>query len=334
MNKVFVTGASGFIGTNLIHKLSKMDCTVYALYREMPPRNTKNEKIILLKGDILDIQSLNSYFGDVDTIFNCVAYISFQKRDFQKAHRINVEGTRSVLESAYKAKVRKVVHLSACAVLGYSKNDKEIIDESSNPIIKEDNVYAYTKKIAEEEVQKYVQKGLDVSIANLATVYGPGDKKMNSGAIIKAIYENKIKFAPPGGTSYLTIDDLIDGLILLAEKGRPGERYIFCNENLTFLELFNRIAKILGCNKIKFKIPRWTYPLAIATAYILDRAIKYNEKQINLITPQIIRESYNYKYYSSQKAKVELGWKPKRSLEEIVGEAFEYYKKEGLISNG
>ena len=334
VNRVFVTGASGFIGSNLVLKLSNTDCVVYASFRQLPETKQKNERVVSLKGDILNVQSLNSLFSNVDTVFHCAAYISFQKKDFEKAYQVNVEGTRNILEAAYQAGVKKVIHLSACAVLGYSKNNKEIIDESADPVIEKDNVYAYTKKLAEGEVQKYVQKGLDVSIANLATVYGQGDRKINSGSIIKAIYENKIKFAPPGGTSYVTIDDLVDGLMLLAEKGKPGERYIFCNENLTFLELFNRIAKVLGRNEMKFKIPRWTYVPTVMVACIKDKIIGNSEKKINLITTQIIKESYNYKYYSSQKARGELCWKPKKSLEQAVNKALQFYKKERLIFNG
>lgn len=329
---IFLTGASGFIGNSLVEKLLLHNNQIYALVRK--PIEHIDKRIIAVEGDILKPESFISIIKKCDTIFHCAAYISFQRKDFQKAYRINVEGTRNILETALKNNIKKVVHLSACAVLGYSKNSQEVIDESASPLIEKDNVYAYTKRLAEEEVQKYVKRGLDSSIANLATVYGPGDRKMNSGSIIKAVYENKIRFAPPGGTSYVTINDLVDGLILLAEKGRPGERYIFCNENLTYFELLNRIAKALGRNEIKFKIPRWTYTPAVMTAGVMEMIPGNSEGKVNLITSQIIKESYNYKYYSSEKARNELGWRPKQPLEEAVREAFEYYKREGLISSG
>ena len=86
--------------------------------------------------------------------------------------------------------MKKVVHLSACAVLGHSWNKDDLIDESACPHIPKSNVYAYTKAKAEEIVREYAKRGLDASIANPATVYGPGDRKMNSGSIIKAIYDN------------------------------------------------------------------------------------------------------------------------------------------------
>ncbi|MDP2939643.1 MAG: NAD-dependent epimerase/dehydratase family protein [Candidatus Omnitrophota bacterium] len=330
MNKIFITGASGFIGSNLVKKLV-VNNQVYTLFRKTDKEI--NEKTTIVFGDILSPESFISNVNGCDILFHCAAYISFQEGNFQKAYKVNVEGTRNVLEAAYQAKVKKVVHLSACAVLGYSKDENQIIDETAKPKIPKSNVYAYTKMKAEEVVQEYVKKGANISIANIATVYGAGDRRLNSGSIIKAIYENKIKFAPPGGTSYVTVNDLIDGLILLAQKGRPGERYIFCNENLTFFELFNRIATVLGKGGIKFILPRWTYLPANVAAFLKDK-LTFRKRGFNLITPQIIKESYNYKYYSSQKARESLGWSPKETLEEAVTEAFKYYLKEGLICNG
>lgn len=330
-NRVFVTGATGFIGSNLVKKLAEMDCVVYALFRELPDKKSENKKIIYLKGDTMDVQNLNLLPDNIDTLFHCAALISFRKKDFQKAYQVNVEGTRNILEAAYKSGVKKVVYLSACAVLGYSNNEKKTLDESSNPRISKSNIYAYTKMKSEQVVQEYISKGLDVSIANIATVYGPGDRKMNSGTVIKAIYENRLRFAPPGGTSYVAVDDLVDGLILLAEKGITGERYIFCNQNLTFLNLFNRIAKVLNRSEIRFKVPRWTYIPAVSVVCVKNKIAGNSEKGINLVTPQIIKESYNYKYYSSKKARDILEWKPKKSLEEAVVAALEFYKKEGLM---
>lgn len=330
--KIFLTGASGFIGSNLVKRLFLDNNRIYALVRR--PLEHLDKGVRIVEADILKPETYISAVQECNILFHCAAYISFNNTDFQKAYQVNVEGTRNVLQAAYQAKVRKVVHLSACSVLGYSQNRDEIIDEQADPKIPKANVYAYTKKASEDVVQEYVNKGLDVSIANIATVYGAGDKKMNSGSIISAIYKNRLDFAPPGGTSFVTVGDLVEGLILLSGKARPGERYIFCNENLTFVELFNRIAIALGRKRIKYTLPRWTYLPALAAVCARNKIIRGEKSDLNLITPQIIKESYNYKYYSSQKARNELGWRPKESLEEAVRKALKYYIGEELISNG
>ena len=140
-----------------------------------------------------------------------------------------------------------------------------------------------------------------------------------------------MNFVPPGGTSFVSIGDLVEGLILLAEKGRAGERYIFCAENMEYKVLAERIAGVLQVKAPHFTLPRFTYYPALGAVKLIELFSGIPNKKINLITAQILEESYGYKYFNSQKAKDELGWRPKKSLEEAVSEAFEYYKREGLI---
>lgn len=326
-----MTGASGFIGANLAQKLGKENYIISVLSRELPDKKAKTGNVIFLKGDILDIIKLKPFFSGIDTVFHCAAYISFGREDFKKAYQVNVEGTKNVLEAAYQAGAKKVVHLSACAVMGFSSDKNRILDENANPEIKKDNTYAYTKKLAEEEVQKYIRKGLNVSIASISTVYGPGDNKLNSGAIIKLIYEEKLKIVPPGGTSFVSVDDLVDGLILLAEKGKPGERYIFCTENMEYKVLVQRIARTLKVKEPRYALPGFTYYPALCAVKGIMLFSGFGKGKINLMTPQILKETYGYKYFSSKKAKEELGWSPSQSFEEAVGNAFKYYKENQLI---
>lgn len=327
--KIFVTGATGFIGGNLAEKLLLDNNQVYALVRKSVDYFGKT--IILVEGDILKPETFASIIKECDIAFHCAAYISFQKKDFQKAYQVNVEGTRNILESAYQAGVKKVVHLSTCAVLGFSDTKDKIIDETSNPEISKENIYAYTKKLAEEEVKRYVEKGLNVSIANIVTVYGRGDRNLNSGTIIKSVYEGKMRIVPPGGTSFVSIDDLIKGLILLAQKGNPGERYIFCSENMEYRELVQRIANVLKVHGPKYVLPGFTYYPVLWAVKGVELFSWLSDRKINLLTPAILKQTYGYKYFSSDKAKRELGWYPSQSLEDAVIEAFRYYKENYLL---
>jgi dihydroflavonol-4-reductase len=327
--QIFLTGTSGFIGSNLTEKLLSDNSRIYALVRK--PGEPSDNRIKTVKGDILKPESYASAMKKCDVVFHCAADISFRKKDFQKAYKVNVEGTINVLEAAYQANVRKFVYLSACAVLGFSSDKNKILDENEYPEIKENNVYAFTKRLAEEEVRKYVRKGLDASIANIATVYGQGDRKLNSGAIIKSVYEGKMKLVPPGGTSFVSVDDLVEGLMLLSEKGKPGERYIFCTENMEYKTLVRRIARTLGVKEPKYTLPGFSYYPALLAVKGLEVFSGLTKNKVNLMTAQILKETYGYKYFSSEKAKKELEWKPLQSFEEAVKKAFNYYKKDRLI---
>lgn len=332
MERILITGASGFIGSNLVYALVREKYRIILLLRDLST-NSFPDGIPCTKtyGSIENMSLLKELVKGMDTVFHTAAYISFKKSDFEKAYRINVMGTRNVLEACLEAGVARVVHLSACAVLGYSANKDVVLDEASNHEIGKDNVYAYTKKLAEEEVQRYTQKGLHVSIANIATVYGQGDRKLNSGAIITSIYKGKMRFVPPGGTSYVSIDDLIEGLLLLARKGRSGERYIFCTENMEYNILAQRIARTLKLKETKLVLPRLSYYPALLAMKGIESFSFLARKKIDLMTAQILKESYGYKYFSSKKARGELGWKPLQGLEEAVEKAFIYYKENSLI---
>ncbi|MFC1807307.1 hypothetical protein ACFL0T_02945, partial [Candidatus Omnitrophota bacterium] len=111
----------------------------------------------------------------------------------------------------------------------------------------------------------------------------------------------------------------------------PGERYIFCAENITYIELVNRIATALGRRPIRGVLPAWTL-LPVSLAFGLkDILPKHKTDNINLMTREILKESYFYKYYNSDKAKNELDWQPKVFLEGAVLKAIDFYKKEKLI---
>ena len=144
MRKVFITGATGFIGSNLVDLLLNQGIEVYALIRS--PLGIVNKKAIIVNGDLLNPSTYQEYIEKCDTVFHCAAYISFSKKDYEKAYRINVEGTRKILIAALNAKIKKVVYLSACGVLGHSDKQKKYLDETSFPEISKNNVYAYTKK--------------------------------------------------------------------------------------------------------------------------------------------------------------------------------------------
>lgn len=325
----FVTGASGFIGANLVKRLLNEGNTVFGLYRNKPDLTSPLLNVVI--GKINQPSSYSEALKGCDIAYHCAAHIGFQKRDYNIAYRVNVEGTRTLLEACLNGNVKKVVHLSACAVLGYSDNPDRLIDESSNPIINSNNVYGYTKKLAEDIVYEYAAKGLDISIANIATVYGDGDNKMNSGSVIKMIYEGKARIIPPGGTSFVSVKDLVEGLILLYKRGKSGERYIFCTENMTYKELFQRIAGAIGVKRDFITVPKFFKYPAVLAARLAESIVPMSKEGVNLISSQIIRESFGFKYFDSTKARQHLGWETHQSLEDAVRSAFEYYRSKGLI---
>lgn len=333
MNRIFITGASGFIGANLVRRLAAEGHEIVALLRKDSYHPfLKDIKIQRVEGDVTNKSSVREAMRDCKYVFNCAAKVSFSKYDRNELYRINVEGIKNVLEAAYESRIEKLVHVSACAVFGYSPNKDSLLTEDTVCEIPESSVYAYTKKLSEDEVKKFCSKGLDATIANLCTVYGQGDKALNSGAIIKSVYLGRLKVAPPGGTSAISVDDVVEGLLLLLRKGKCGENYILANEQLEYLDLCNKIATALGVNGVKYKLPEFFYYPLVSAVIIGNWAMNTIGRGQTFMTPTTISESFGYKYYSSKKARTELEWSPQVNLKEAVEKAFKFYKEEGLIS--
>lgn len=327
MNAAFVTGSTGFIGRNLVERLTASGRKVYAFTRG--PRGDIPAGAVEVRGDILAPETYIDALRECSTLYHCAARITFRAEDFAEAFAVNVEGTRAVFKAASLAGTRRAVLLGACAVFGTSASPTRLLNETAAPLISRGNVYAFTKKAAEQAALEAGGAALETVIANISTVYGRGDSNMNSGSVIRSV-RNGMRFVPPGGTSYIAMDDLLDGLELLEQRGRAGERYILSAENLTYADLVRRIAAILGLVRRPIRLPRaLRLPMLLAVAGVAR--LSRGRPGLSLVTPQIIGESFGYKYFDGAKARRELDFNPRRSLEQAVGEAIVYYQAKGLL---
>jgi len=327
--KIFITGASGFIGSNLIRKLVKQGNKVTVLLKKTSYHPfLKNLKIKKVYGDITDYNSIIKAMKDCDFIYHLAALISYNKPDTKNMFNVNVIGTRNIMNAALKSKIKKVVHVSACAAIGYNK--KPVNENFKFPKKYKKVAYMHTKYLAEKEALKAFKKGLNVVIVNPCTIFGQGDKTLNSGSVIKNIKEGKLFAAPPGGTAVVSVDDVVDGILLAMKRGKPSERYILSNENIPYIKLFNIIAKELGVKKITKQLPKFSYYILLPLISIIETISIILNKKIKLST-QIINFSFKYRYFDSTKARKELNWKPKVNIQEAIKKAIQFYKKENLI---
>jgi len=328
-SKILVTGASGFVGSNLVKNLVAQGNKVSVLLRKdsYHPFLT-NLKIKKFYGDIKNPDSIKKAMKCCQYVYHSAAFISYNKGDAKGMYEVNVIGTRNIMNTALKLKIKKVVHVSACAAIGYSKG---LVDEKLKFLIRYKKIaYMYTKHLAEVEVIKAFRKGLNVTIVNPCTIFGQGDKKLNTGAVIKNIKEGKLLAAPPGGTAVVSVDDVVNGILLAMKYGKSGERYILSNENISYKELFNIIAKELKVKKINIQLPHFSYYLLLSVFCIIERLAIFLHKGCK-ITSEVISISFKYRYFSSQKARKELNWKPSVPIREAIGKAIDFYKKERLL---
>ena len=325
MKHAFVTGATGYIGRRLVELLSSRGIAVTCLVR----CNSTAPAGRAIVGDLLDpAETLAESMCGCDTLFHLAATVSFAPSAREQLHRINGDGTGRILEAARMAGVSRVVVVSSACTIGLSHDPSHVLDEDS-PVderLAARNPYLASKLDAESHAFAAATAGQHVVIVNPTTVFGPGDRTLNSGTMFQQVARARVLPVPPGGTNVGDIADVADGLFAAAERGVSGRRYILGGHNITFAELFSEIARVIG------RAPRFVRIGSYARLPM--RSVAWAIHHVagsRIITPQIVDDTFAYKYFASERAARELGWSPRVQLHDTLSAAWTYYRAEGLI---
>ncbi|WP_153796729.1 SDR family oxidoreductase [Foetidibacter luteolus] len=307
--KIFITGATGYIGNNLALRLAGEGHTVHALVRSPQKAITLNHpNIILFTGDITDAASVAKAITGCQQAYHLAAYARVWAKDVSTYYKLNVEGTKHVLDAALTHKVSKVVFTSTAGVLGPSGNRP--VKEDDPRIGDVLNEYEDTKTQAEALCLDYVHKhGMHIVTVNPPRIYGPGiETESNALTKLTKLYmSGKWKIMPGDGTkrgSYVYIDDIVNGHVLAMEKGRSGERYILSGVNASYQEFFDTLAQVTGAKRKLINMPVWAMLIA-GNAMMLRTKLTGKPP---LLTPKWIKKYlYNWSL-SCEKAQQELGY--------------------------
>ncbi|MDX1477895.1 MAG: NAD-dependent epimerase/dehydratase family protein, partial [Saprospiraceae bacterium] len=252
MNRVFITGATGYIGNRLALRLARNGTVVHALIRSPQKKHyLEHPNIRLCFGDLSCQQFLEDAMGTCEGVYHTAAYARLWDGGSGIFNAVNFEGTRNILSAALKTdSMQKVVLTSTAGVLGASA-DGEPLNERSVPLKPLATAYLQSKARAEGLVPQFVRDGLDVVIVNPTKIYGPG---LNSpGNPITAVIRNYLNGRPfflPGhgkiSANWSYIDDVVEGHILAMHRGVPGERYILGGCNASYAEFFGLVRRLSG----------------------------------------------------------------------------------------
>lgn len=254
MKKVFVAGATGFLGTNLIIELLRQNYLVKGLDTNLKNyKGPDHEHLQLIQGDALDLDA--ALLSDCDAVIHVIGETT-PNLSFANYHRINVEVAIAVLHAAIKNKVKRFVFVSSANTLGY-KDDYSLGSEEK-PIRAPHNTcpYALSKLEAEERLLQYSDK-IDIVIANPTFMIGSYDFKPTSGRIILNGLHRNIIFHPPGGKNFVHVGDVARGLVNCFELGKNGEKYLLAGENLSFSDFYLKLIAYLEKKPLLVKIPNW-----------------------------------------------------------------------------
>lgn len=319
--KYFVTGGTGFIGSKLIEKLVEGGDEVLVLTRSASNADHLPDSVTPVEGNITDADSLREPMTSVDGVFHLAGWYDFGTGPWNEewAERVNVQGTRVVLQLMDDLDIQKGVYSSTLGVTADTHG--EVVDETYRHEGTFDTVYERTKWEAHFEVAKpRMAEGLPLVIAMPGVVYGPEAHGPIRNKVFVPYLNGNLPMIPrEGGLSFEHVDDTAQSLIRAMEKGVPGEEYIICGHNRTYVELFTLAEEITG-----IPAPRAMPP---AIFDLLGRLVSLIEPTIQ--APEGYRgESLsvfagNTYYGDNSKARRELGIEH-RSLEDGLRDYFEW----------
>ena len=308
--KVLLTGATGYIGHQLALNLAIQDQEVHALVRDLGSKKIPRHKnIIPVKGDICEYETVQSAIKNCDYVFHTAAFTDLRCNKIDNFYKINVVGTRNVLEASMEERVKKVVYTSTLSTFGPALY-KVPITENQPRIASYSNDYELTKSMSEDVVPEYVKKGLNCTILSLTRVYGPGLNTYSKGvnSLIFKMLNDKVLFVPSKlniEANYVFIDDVINAELLALENGKSGEKYIIGGENSDYKTLFNHIKEI---SKSKIKTFQIDYNLVKNSIAFLNNLNSIFGRNF-LLTPKVLDSLFTNRSASSQKAISTLNYK-------------------------
>lgn len=324
--KVFVTGATGFVGSHVAQALAQRGAELRLLVR--PNSRTENidslpaERVI---GDLCDAGLLRKGMSGCELVFHVAADYRLWAREPAEIYRSNVEGTREVLTAAKAAGVRRVVHTSSVATVGFRSNGRPADEDS--PVSLADMIGPYKRsKFMGEQVARDAARELDVTIVSPTTPVGERDiKPTPTGQVIVAFLRRKFPAYVDTGLNLVDVAEVALGHVVAAEKGRRGERYILGGENLTLKQILDRLSTISGLPSPRIRLP---YALALATGAVdtlLSSTLLRREPRVVLDSVRMGRKKM---YASSAKAERELGWQVV-PVDDALRRAVEWFRTHG-----
>jgi len=333
--KCFVTGASGFVGSNLVHELLAQGHEVKALLRlGADERALAGAKFERVTGDVLDRKLLDREIAGCDWCFHVAANYQLWMRDYSTMYEVNIEGTRNVIEAAGKVGCARIVYTSSVGCMGTAKNvnGRWIPADEAEQVseMEMSNDYKRSKFRAETVAfDLFRKRGLPVVIVNPTAPVGPRDVKPTpTGRVIVDFLNGKLPAYVDTGLNWVHVRDVAIGHIRAAEKGTLGERYILGNKegNWTMKETLAALEEITGIAAPKLKIPHW---VALAAAHVEEGTSFFTRKPPRAPVAGV-KMAKSKMWFNSQKAIRNLDL-PQTSPKQALAEAVEWFQANGYV---
>ena len=325
--KILVTGANGFIGSNLVRTLLGRGGNVRAFIKPGTSETSLDgfdiEKVY---GDICDFASLERAMTGCTEVYHLAAYNKLWARDPSIFSQINLEGTENVLRVALLKNVRRVVYTSTCDFIGMKRRRAAREGTEEDFPVHEGELlgpYTLSKWRAERATLAYAANGLDCVIVNPTIPIGSYDiAPTEPGRLISDSLSGNLHFFVNRRMNFVDVKDCATGHVLTMEKGRPGERYILGGRNMELGEFFAKLEQVAGVRRPRVRVP---YALGYGGVWIMKiwSGLTGKEPRASLEAVRLIRHSF---VFSSRKAEQELGYRP-ADISDALRRAVEWHRR-------
>ncbi|MFN5322577.1 MAG: NAD-dependent epimerase/dehydratase family protein [Planctomycetota bacterium] len=324
--RVLLTGATGFLGNNLLRLLVAEGHEVQLTLRPgAGGRALAGLKFDPVPGDLTNVERLLAESSDFDVLIHAAAMIQIGWSRLVESRQVNVTATERLAEFC-RLKKRRMIHVSTVDTLAHAPDGRPRTESDREPG-KPPISYVQSKREAEQKMLEQIEQGLDGIIIHPGFMLGPWDWKPSSGAMLLAIAGGPTPLAPAGGCSAVDVRDVADGILKAVDRGRRGERYILGGENLSYLELWQKMALAVGKrNGPRAKLPNW---LAGIAGRVGDLAGKWmrQEPQVNSGATAMGQLQH---FYSSEKAISQLGYRI-GSLDDAIDDEWQFLVEYGYV---
>lgn len=333
---ILVIGGTGLVGSHLLFKLASNKEHVRAIYRNEEKLNDVKKvfssytedydpvfnTIEWVKGNILDIPSLNNALQGIDYVYHCAAFVSFEPNKYRSLRKTNIEGTANVVNLCLANRIKKLCYVSSVAALGSSINNKPITEETYWNPEADNNVYAITKYGAEMEVWRSMQEGLEAVIVNPSVILGAGIWRHGSGSLFKKARKG-ISFYTKGSINLVDVEDVVIIMIKLMESNIKNERFILVAENWSYKQFLKALTTSVKTNPPKKMVKPWVLNILWRLDWLKHKLTGKNR----LFTKHLCRSLNSHTFYSNTKIKSSINVEFK-SIEKTISEIGAIYLKQ------
>jgi dihydroflavonol-4-reductase len=305
---VFLTGATGFVGSHVARAFAAQGARLHLLVRSTSRLdNLEGLSAGTVIGDLRDPESFRSALSDCKVLVHVAADYRLWVRDPQAMYAANVDGTRNLLALAREVGVRRVVYTSSVATMGFRK-DGSIVDENT-PVSLDDMIghYKRSKYLAEQEAIVAARDGQQVIVLNPTTPIGANDiKPTPTGQIVVDFLNRKFPAYVDTGLNLVDVDEVARMHVTALERGKPGERYILGGENLSLKQILDKMSAITGIPSPSMEVP---HAVAMAFAFFDEMVTGRLCGKEPRATVEAVRMGKKKMFASSAKAERELGFR-------------------------